>query len=127
MLVDAIRQVHEQCAAQASRAVNVNLTLRNWVIGGYIHHYELNGRDRAKYGEAMIDRLATELAKRGVTACERQRFYSYLVSAIKIFEVLICTLVEGLRVGFDDVAQDRRSGAVVRVVILSDEASFGVS
>ena len=78
VLVDAIRQVHEQCAAQASRAVNVNLTLRNWVIGGYIHHYKLNGRDRAKYGVAMIDRLAAELAKRGVTACERQRLYGYL-------------------------------------------------
>jgi len=78
VLVDAIRRVHEQCAAQASRAVNLNLTLRNWVIGGYIHHYELNGRDRAKYGAAMIDRLAAELAKRGVSACERQRLYSYL-------------------------------------------------
>lgn len=77
-LVDSIRQVHEHCAAQASRAVNVSLTLRNWVIGGYIHHYELNGQDRAKYGDAMIDRLAVALAKRDVAACERQRLYSYL-------------------------------------------------
>ena len=77
-LVDAIRQVHEHCAAQATRAVNLSLTLRNWVIGGYIHHYELNGQDRAKYGDAMIDRLAAELAKRDVTTCERQRLYSYL-------------------------------------------------
>ena len=29
-LVDAIRQAHAQCAAQANRAVNVSLTLRNW-------------------------------------------------------------------------------------------------
>ncbi len=78
VLVDSIRQVHEHCAAQASRAVNVNLTLRNWVIGGHIHHYELNGQDRAKYGDAMIDRLAVALATRDVAACERQRLYSYL-------------------------------------------------
>ena len=77
-LVDSIRQVHEHCAAQANRAVNLSLTLRNWVIGGYVHRYELNGQDRAKYGDAMIDRLAAELAKRDVTACERQRLYSYL-------------------------------------------------
>ena len=77
-LVDSIHQVHAHCAAQASRAVNMGLTLRNWVIGGHIHHYELNGLDRAKYGEAMIDRLAAELAKREVTACERQRLYCYL-------------------------------------------------
>lgn len=29
VLVDSIRQVHEHCAAQASRAVNLSLTLRN--------------------------------------------------------------------------------------------------
>jgi predicted nuclease of restriction endonuclease-like (RecB) superfamily len=77
-LVDSIRQVHAHRTAQANRAVNVSLTLRNWVIGGYLHHYELNGQDRAKYGDAMIDRLAAELAKRDVTACDRQRLYSYL-------------------------------------------------
>ena len=46
-----------------------------------------------------------------------QEIRYHQLSAINMFEVLICTLVEGLRVGFDDVAQDRRSGAVVRVVI----------
>jgi len=65
-------------SAQANRAVNLSLTLRNWVIGGYVHHYELNGQDRAKYGDAMMDRFAAELAKRDVTACERQRLYSDL-------------------------------------------------
>jgi hypothetical protein len=54
-VVAAIRQVHEHCAAQAKLAVNMNLTLRNWVIGGYIHHYELNGKDRARYGEEGED------------------------------------------------------------------------
>lgn len=78
-LVDAIRQAHAQCAAQANRAVNVSLTLRNWVIGGYIHCYELNGQDRAKYGDALIDKLAVALARHEVSACERQRLYSYLV------------------------------------------------
>lgn len=77
-LVDSIRLVHAQCAAQANRAVNVSLTLRNWVIGGYIHHYELNGMDRAKYGDALIDQLAATLVKYEVSACDRQRLYSYL-------------------------------------------------
>lgn len=77
-LVTAIQQVHEHCAAQVNRAVNASLTLRNWVIGGYIHHYELHGRDRATYGEGLVDRLASELAEQEVTACDRQRLYSYL-------------------------------------------------
>lgn len=37
-LVDSIRQVHEQSAAHVNRTVNTTLTLRNWVIGAYIHH-----------------------------------------------------------------------------------------
>ncbi len=77
-LVSAILHVHAQSTATVSRVINTTLTLRNWMIGAYLHHYELNGQDRAKYGDAMIDRLATELAKRHVSACERQRLYSYL-------------------------------------------------
>jgi hypothetical protein len=46
-LVDTIRLVHDALAAQANRAVNISLTLRNWLIGCYIAEYEQNGEDRA--------------------------------------------------------------------------------
>ena len=32
-LVEAIHGIHDELTAQASRAVNVSLTLRNWLIG----------------------------------------------------------------------------------------------
>ena len=60
-LVAAIRQVHEQCVARASKAVNVSLTLRNWLIGCYIREYEQNGSDRAEYGQQLVERLAETL------------------------------------------------------------------
>ena len=77
-LVSAIRQVHDQLAAQAGKAVNISLTLRNWMIGGYIHHYQLHGNDRATYGEKLIDKLSAELKEKKVPTCERQRLYAYL-------------------------------------------------
>lgn len=77
-LVSSIRQVHEQCAAQANRAVNTALTIRNWLIGCYIHEYERHGKDRASYGEGLVDRLAEELVHHGITACDRQRLYGYI-------------------------------------------------
>ena len=77
-LVSAIRQVHEHLAAQAGKAVNMSLTLRNWTIGGYLHHYELHGMDRAAYGEGLVDRLAVELGRHYVVTCDRQRLYAYL-------------------------------------------------
>ena len=66
MLVASIRQVHEDCAAQAKRAVNLSLTLRNWVIGWHVREYEQNGADRAKYGEALLDKVAERLGAAGL-------------------------------------------------------------
>lgn len=62
-LVDSIQSVHRQLAAQASKAVNISLTLRNWLIGCYIREYEQNGADRAKYGELLFERLSEKLEK----------------------------------------------------------------
>jgi len=56
-LVVAIWQTHEYMAAHAGRAVNISLTLRNWVIGCYIRKYEQNGADRAEYGTQVLDIL----------------------------------------------------------------------
>jgi predicted nuclease of restriction endonuclease-like (RecB) superfamily len=67
-LVDTIRQVHDELAAQASRAVNTSLTLRNWLVGAYIREYEQLGADRAQYGEALLDRLSQALSVKGVVS-----------------------------------------------------------
>jgi len=57
-LVAAIEQAHNQAQRQAVQAVNVALTRRNWLIGYYIVEYEQQGRDRAQYGERLLDKLA---------------------------------------------------------------------
>jgi len=56
-LVEAIRQGHEHCASQAGKAINVSLTLRNWVIGYYIVEYEQHGADRADHGQRLLESL----------------------------------------------------------------------
>ena len=62
-LIAAIRQVDENLAYQAGRAVNISLTLRNWLIGCYIREYEQNGTDRAEYGRQLFQKLSQELKK----------------------------------------------------------------
>jgi predicted nuclease of restriction endonuclease-like (RecB) superfamily len=76
-LVDAVRRVHEECAAAVNRTVNTTLTLRNWMIGFYIVGYEMRGADRAKYGEGVITALADALASRGIPRCDRRELYRY--------------------------------------------------
>lgn len=61
----AIRQVHEHCVAQAGKAVNISLTLRNWVIGYYIREYEQDGADTAQYGQDLLSRLSRRRGEEG--------------------------------------------------------------
>ena len=60
-LVASIRKIHRQMDAQASRSINISLTLRNWAIGCYLREYEQNGEDRALYGKYLVENLAYEL------------------------------------------------------------------
>ena len=76
--VKTIQEINGEFAAQASRAVNVSLTLRNWCIGAYIHGYELNGSDRAQYGEGLLINLSEELKRLNVSACGKRQLYNYL-------------------------------------------------
>ncbi len=77
-LVAAIRQVDGNLAAQAGQAVNITLTLRNWLIGAYISEYELRGADRATYGESLLTELAKHLTDHKVSNCNRRQLYRYL-------------------------------------------------
>jgi predicted nuclease of restriction endonuclease-like (RecB) superfamily len=76
-LVEVVRQVHEQSAAAASRAVNVSLTLRNWLIGRQICEYEQNGADRAEYGDRLLDRLAEALREKDVSRADARELRRY--------------------------------------------------
>ena len=62
-LVEAISKAHKQTQKQATQAVNVSLTLRNWLIGYYIYEYQQNGQDRATYGEKLLENLSKDLKK----------------------------------------------------------------
>ena len=77
-LIDAIRLAHEELAAQAGRAVNISLTLRNWFIGAYIAEYELRGLDRANYGDHLLSTLSSELRKHKISNTGRRQLYKYL-------------------------------------------------
>ncbi|MBM4044729.1 MAG: DUF1016 domain-containing protein [Planctomycetes bacterium] len=63
-LVAAIQQAHDTAQRQAVQAVNVALTLRNWLVGYHIVEYEQHGRDRAKYGERLLATLSDDLRRR---------------------------------------------------------------
>lgn len=77
-LVKNIRAAHDELTAHAGRAVNISLTLRNWLIGYYIVNYELHGEDRAAYGERLLVSLSESLQGAGVNSCGKRQLYGYL-------------------------------------------------
>jgi predicted nuclease of restriction endonuclease-like (RecB) superfamily len=77
-LVGTIRHVHDEMAAQAGRAVNISLTIRNWLFGCYIAEYELNGSDHANYGDRLLAELAKHLTELKISNCNRRQLYRYL-------------------------------------------------
>ncbi len=95
-LVESIRQVHEQLSAQAWRAVNISLTLRNWIIGLYIVEFELLGADRANYGEKLLSELAKRLTKLKVSNCNRRQLYRY-IRFYRLYPQIVGTLSPQLK------------------------------
>lgn len=62
-LASVISDINSLFINRAKQSINVCLTVRNWFFGYYIQEYELDGKDRAQYGEKMLEYLAKELEK----------------------------------------------------------------
>jgi len=77
-LVKSIQEADARLAADAVRAVNIGLTLRNWMIGFYIAEFELRGADRSTYGERLLTELAKALGAHQVSNTGRRQLYQYL-------------------------------------------------
>ena len=76
-LVLSIRGVDQDLASQAKRAVNLSLTIRNWLIGWHLAEYEQKGEDRAQYGEKLLAKLSASLVANGDSRAEERELRRY--------------------------------------------------
>jgi predicted nuclease of restriction endonuclease-like (RecB) superfamily len=60
-LIEIIEKTQQSLRKSALTAVNVSLTVRNWLIGYYIVRYEQKGEDRAKYGDRLMQELTDRI------------------------------------------------------------------
>lgn len=56
-----MEHTHVFLQKNALTAVNINLSLRNWLIGFYIVEFEQKGSDRAVYGERLLEKMSLNL------------------------------------------------------------------
>jgi predicted nuclease of restriction endonuclease-like (RecB) superfamily len=76
-LINTIQDVDKKLAAQASRTVNISLTLRNWLIGLRIFEYQQKGRDRMVYGDFLLEKLAKELQSMNISRVDIRELRRY--------------------------------------------------
>ena len=68
----------EESRQRAFHAVNVSLTMRNWLLGERIAKDELDGAQRAEYGKHVIETLARDLTRKFGGGLDRKSLYNYL-------------------------------------------------
>lgn len=61
-ITGATHRLQEQVATVANQA----LVIRNWLVGAWLVEFEQNGKDRAKYGQKLLETVAADLAKKEI-------------------------------------------------------------
>jgi len=79
VLVGSIREIDSRFVSSAVKAVNVNLTLRNWCIGAYISEFELHGSNRAGYGDRLLFSISKDLQSAGLKRCDQRELQRYVL------------------------------------------------
>lgn len=71
-LIRNVYQAHSVLQVHAAKAINLNLSIRNWLIGCYIVEFEQNGEDRARYGANLLEEIAKRLKSKGLKGLHRR-------------------------------------------------------
>ncbi|GAA4311184.1 PDDEXK nuclease domain-containing protein [Compostibacter hankyongensis] len=83
-----VRQANEFLQQNAVKAVNIHITLRNWLTGFYIVEFEQNGSDRAEYGTKLLEKLAKNIRIKGLSAPELSRCRQFYHAYPQIFGLI---------------------------------------
>lgn len=98
-LVGRINQVQNVLQSQAAHAINLALTARNWLVGYYIVEFEQHGEDRAKYGEKLLNRLSSEINRKGFDS-RRLREYRQFYLVYPVLGIEVGKYIEGISTGW---------------------------
>ena len=84
-LSETLLNLNKVFEEDTAKAINRNITARNWLTGFYIVHYEQNGKDRAEYGEKIIRKLAERLNKKSLSYRNLQLYKQFYLE-FKVLE-----------------------------------------
>ena len=118
-LVSSIVHIHQQTHDFATKAVNVALTLRNWLIGYRIVEFEQQGNDRAAYGENLMASLSKRLGTHSlpqVTPRELRRYRQLYQTYPQIWQSVTAKLLSDI--GFSAMSSSIRESVTAKSQIV---------
>lgn len=90
-----IKNILSQAKNQSYKTVNSIMIQANWLIGCRIVEQEQNGKDRAAYGEKVIENLSKELNKElgsGMSVAHLKNYRQfYLTFLLKEISYTLCS------------------------------------
>ena len=89
----------EHARDNSYRAVNVQLTLRNWLVGERVAREELRGEERAAYGKQIITELTKKLTDRYGAGFDFSSIYQY-IKFYRLFPQILDAVSPEIRRGF---------------------------
>ena len=92
LLVNTIQETHSTLQKSALKSINKHLTIRNWLVGFYIVEFEQKGKDRADYGEKLVDKLAASIDIKGLGARNLKLFRQFYNTYPQIMQTVSAQL-----------------------------------
>jgi hypothetical protein len=88
VLLSQISDLDCQLTSQAAKSIDRLLTMRNWLIGGYIVEYEQKGADKAIYGAKLEQTLAEKLNRKGLSERNLKLFKQFYLAYPQIMQTV---------------------------------------
>lgn len=93
-LVRHIQDTSDILQQDARLVINRNVTTRAWLTGFYIVEYEQHGKDRAKYGEHLIQELSQRLGGKSYGVSNLRNFRQFFLYYPELKPVIVSYLKE---------------------------------
>jgi len=97
-LVRHIQDTSDILQQDARLVINRNVTTRAWLTGFYIVEYEQHGKDRAKYGEHLIQELSQRLGGKSYGVSNLRNFRQFFLYYPELKPVIASYLKERLSI-----------------------------
>lgn len=87
-LISQIKETNKRFQQHSVKSVDKFLTIRNWIIGGYIVEYEQKGTQKARYGSKLELTLSKKINQKGFSARNLKLFKQFYNTYPQIQQIL---------------------------------------